>query len=275
MLKKQAPSQNPFKSRLSSTKKGDDDEKRRRIYLIGLIAGVIVVLIAGIWLTYKQVVKSRTKADQIAKEEQHQEESLTPPSAAEITDSKKKANESPSDGVFVKSAPAVSDTSYHTERSGPVIHYKPHAAIEVARNAHFQPLYITGRTDKEGRFRITAPPAGDVYWREKGSAQAHTIRVTAAPKTQLKFVSSPKLTIDDSVRWTAQANASVYRLEFSKNEHFHGTVKMISTKKKDIEARTLGTGKYFIRVSALNTENGHWEMSPIEKIDIKGNGLSE
>lgn len=157
---------------------------------------------------------------------------------------------------------------YNVLNAGPVISAAQGASIDVSRDAHFKSIYVRGKTDQFGEFRITNPPPGIIYWRVKGENAIHKIIISPPTSAKVDLKIPNTLNLEDTISWTANADASFYKLEVAADSSFVNSLKEFSTTETSIKASVMGVGTWFIRVASLNLKSGTFDYSPVNKVTV-------
>ena len=282
-----------------------DDVVKKKIITYGVLTGVVGAAAIGSWVWYHGA-HLPTKTDQIVKEapqqmqlapppkmeqrvmpppEMHPMAQPPPPKVAEEVDNldepvvnksfappKPMQDENPTTSnknlVHDEVNPLV--YQYNAINSGPEIYAPAGATIEVSRRVNFRTIYVRGKTDKSGEFRITNPPPGMIYWRVKGLDDVHKISISAPESTNLELTIPATVNLGDSIAWKSNANASFYKIEISNDINFSGTVRTFSTKESSMNTALIGAGIWFVRLAALNLQSGSFDYSQITPMTVQG-----
>jgi hypothetical protein len=175
-------------------------------------------------------------------------------------------------GVEVKSQVVlthVSSYDYNIQGGGPVLQVAAQKKILVSRDPHFKVLYLAGRSNAQGNYRISTPPPGDIYWKEEGSQKISKIIVHPPFSRAVDAKVPAKLFLTDKLQWSFQDKVSFYRVEAAGDLKFTNRVKVFSTKKQSLSAEAFGEGQWFVKISALNLTTGSWDDSPIFSVVIE------
>lgn len=155
---------------------------------------------------------------------------------------------------------------YDVTEGGPVLHACPNVMIETSLDADFKNPYLNGHADEKGEFRVSNPPPGALYWRVDGDSTIHKLVILDAQPMRVKIQPTQNLKSGDRISWTADENASFYRVEVFAEASLVTRTKMFSTKKTSIDAKLVAPSPAFIRVGALNLKKGLMEFTDIQEV---------
>lgn len=157
---------------------------------------------------------------------------------------------------------------YDAADGGPVLYACANILVETSLDADFKSFYINGHADEKGRFKVSNPPPGTLYWRVDGDSEAHKLVILDAQPLRIKVQPTLNLKQGDRISWNADENASFYRVEVFSEASLVSRTKMFSTKNTSIDPKLLGAEHAFIRVGALNLKRGVMEFTEIQEVSL-------
>ncbi len=173
----------------------------------------------------------------------------------------------PAKKAIANNSAEPSSYNYDIQDGGPIVEVPSLKKIMVSRDPGFNKLYLNGNSNNSGKYRISIPPPGDIYWKEEGKAPHKiTINPPTSSGIQADFPAQVKMT--DNLTWSAKGKVSFYRVEVANDPDFLNRVKVFSTNKTTFPVESIGQGKWFLRVSALNLQSGSWDSTKIFPINV-------
>lgn len=173
---------------------------------------------------------------------------------------------SPSPKAVVNSF-GPSSYNYDIQDGGPVVEVPSRKRITVSRDPGFRKIYLNGNSNFSGKYRISIPPPGDIYWKEEGKS-AHKITINPPSSSGIQADFPAQVKMSDTLNWSASGKVSFYRIEIASDADFQNRVKVFSTNKTSFPVENIGQGKWFIRISSLNLQSGTWDSTKIFPINI-------
>ncbi|KAB8032160.1 hypothetical protein [Fluviispira multicolorata] len=170
--------------------------------------------------------------------------------------------------------------NYNIQDGGPIISIPANKKVQISRDPSFKTIYLNGVPASDGKYRISVPPPGEVYWKEEGKA-ARKLTILPPIPSGLRADIPPQLKLTDRLVWTSTGKVSFYRVEVASDAEFTNKLKTFSTVKTSLPANALGQGKWFIKISALNLQSGVWDstksiplsieedVAPVKKVEEK------
>lgn len=250
---------------------GSDEKKKRLIFLSAAGAALVMCVGALMFLMESDpaeepsVMPVATPAANAALTAP----TTTAPAAEEAEDASATDNVEDAPAPNAASSVATNATyAYNEKDGGPVVSATSGATVEVSRKADFSVPYVYGLA-KDGKFRIPNPPPGSIYWREKGSATAHQITVTAPETLSLSLTAPGSVAAGESLTWSAKGNAAFFRVEFASDPNFEHVAHVLATSKTSVAVKDVAAGKYHVRLAGFNTAAGRWDYSHPSSIEVK------
>jgi hypothetical protein len=157
--------------------------------------------------------------------------------------------------------------NYDIQDGGPVVEVPSKKKIMVSRDPDFNKIYLNGNSNNTGKYRISIPPPGDIYWKEEGKA-AHKITVNPPTTSGIRADFPAQVKMTDILTWSATGKVSFYRVEVASDSDFLNRVKVFSTSKTSFPVENIGQGKWFLKISALNLQSGSWDSTKIFPITV-------
>jgi hypothetical protein len=245
------------------------DDKKKKMINIAIISGCLLAICgAGYFFFFWETAPTDTV--------------VTPPAAAttaatEEVDTAAEDDEIADEEATTTAAPAAESPvagnsatwAYNEATGGPVVTVAPGTVVEVSRNQAFSGPYVTGKANAAGKFRIPAPPAGNIYWRSAGNPAVNAIAISAPQKLGLSFRAPASLQTGGTVSWTSSNPGTFYRVEVATDAQFSSPTNTFSTKAQTVALKDVGAGKYFVRVGGFNSAAGKWEWSRGGSVEIK------
>ena len=170
--------------------------------------------------------------------------------------------------VSNKEASGPETYNYDIQDGGPILNVPVKKKIIVSRDPNFQKIYLNGNSNVTGQYRISIPPPGEVYWKEDGK-EAHKIKINPPESTGIRADIPAKLKLKDTLSWTITGKVSFYRVEVASDMDFLNRVKVFSTVKNSFPVESIGQGKWFIKISALNLQSGSWDSTKTFPVNIE------
>jgi hypothetical protein len=164
---------------------------------------------------------------------------------------------------------APSSYNYDIQDGGPIVDAPSTKKIIVSRDPSFNTIYMQGESNSSGKFRISIPPPGNIYWKEAGKKQVHKITVNPPTSTGLQASIPAQAKIGENISWSSTGKVSFYRVEVASDAEFINRVKVYSTNKTSIPLGNIGVGKWFIKISALNLQSGTWDTTNAMPINVE------
>ena len=158
--------------------------------------------------------------------------------------------------------------NYDIQDGGPILDVPVKKKIIVSRDPNFQKIYLNGNSNVTGKYRISIPPPGDVYWKEDGK-EVHKIKINPPESTGIRAEIPDKMKLKDTLSWTSTGKVSFYRIEVATDNDFLNRVKVFSTVKNSFPVQNIGQGKWYIKISALNLQSGTWDSTKTFPVNIE------
>ena len=167
----------------------------------------------------------------------------------------------------IENTSGPSSYNYDIQDGGPIVEVPSNKKISVSRDPNFNKLYLNGSSNISGKYRISIPPPGDIYWKAEGKA-AHKITINPPVSSGIHADFPSQLKMNETLNWSATGKVSFYRIEIASDSEFLNRVKVFSTSKTTFPVENIGQGKWFLRISALNLQSGTWDSSRIFPINV-------
>jgi hypothetical protein len=172
----------------------------------------------------------------------------------------------PSPKAIVDSS-GPSSYNYDIQDGGPILEVPSQKKVTVSRDPRFNKIYLNGNSNNSGKYRISIPPPGDIYWKEEGKA-SHKITINPPTSSGIRADFPGQLKMNETLNWSATGKVSFYRVEIASDADFLNRVKVFSTSKTSFPVESIGQGKWFLRISALNLQSGSWDSSRVFPINV-------
>ncbi|RDB35932.1 MAG: hypothetical protein DCC88_07740 [Spirobacillus cienkowskii] len=163
--------------------------------------------------------------------------------------------------------------NYDIQDGGPVIEAPSQKKIVVSRDPNFKTIYLNGFADQTGKYRISIPPPGEIYWKEEGKF-ANKITINPPKETGIQANIPSKLNFKDVINWSATGKVSFFRVEVASDVDFLNKVKVFSTNKTSFPVQVIGQGNWFVRIAALNLHSGTWDFTKVFSLEIEPSEVS-
>ncbi len=158
--------------------------------------------------------------------------------------------------------------NYNIQDGGPIILIPANKKVIISRDPNFKSIYLNGVPASDGKYRISVPPPGEVYWKEDGKP-VHKLRILPPMPSGLRADIPPQMKLSDRLVWSATGKVSFYRVEVSNDADFNNKIRTFSTVKTSLPALAIGQGKWFIKISALNLQSGVWDSTKSIPLSIE------
>ncbi len=168
----------------------------------------------------------------------------------------------------VKEANGPSVYNYDILDGGPVLNIPLKRKVYVSRDPNFKKMYLNGTSDSSGKYRISIPPPGDIYWKDEND-KIHKMTITPPESSAILADIPEQLKLKDSIKWNASGKISFYRIEIASDLEFLNRVKVFSTVKTSFSVQNIGRGRWYLKISALNLQSGTWDSTKIFPINIE------
>jgi hypothetical protein len=253
---------------------GGGDDKKKRMMMIAAVGLTVAAVAAGGWYLFfddsaqtetTEAVTPVAPADGTAKTEEED-------AAAEDEEALEEDEVAEAPAAAAPAASGVSGSSsysYDDRKGGPIVTASAGATIEVSLEQGFGTMYVTGKANESGKFQITNPPPGKIYWRVSGTTSVAEITVNPPPALSLDFTAPPEIAADGTLSWSASGPVSYFKLEFAPDAAFSTISSTVSTKENQAAIKNVAPGKHFVRLGGFNLAAGKWEYSPASQTSVK------
>lgn len=168
----------------------------------------------------------------------------------------------------VKEANGPTVYNYDILDGGPILNIPLKRKVYVSRDPNFKKMYLNGTSDSSGKYRISIPPPGDIYWKDEND-KIHKMTITPPESSAILADIPEHLKLKDSIKWNASGKVSFYRIEIASDLDFLNRVKVFSTVKTSFPVQNIGRGRWYLKISALNLQSGTWDSTKIFPINIE------
>lgn len=175
---------------------------------------------------------------------------------------------SPVAAVGGKESSGPTTYNYDILDGGPVLDVPSNRKIYVSRDPNFKKIYLNGTVDSSGKYRISIPPPGEIYWKDEAE-KVHKMIIYPPESSSILANIPEQLKLTDNIKWNANGKVSFYRVEIATDLEFLNKVKVFSTVKTSIPVQNIGRGRWYLKISALNLQSGTWESTKIFPINIE------
>lgn len=158
--------------------------------------------------------------------------------------------------------------NYDILDGGPLLNIPQKQKIYVSRDPNFKKIYLNGSADSSGKYRISIPPPGDIYWKDQNE-NVHKMTIIPPESSALIAEIPEQLKLKDSIKWNSNGKVSFYRIEIATDIDFLNRVKVFSTVKTSFPVQNIGKGRWYLKISALNLQSGTWDYTKIFPINIE------
>ncbi|WGL59459.1 hypothetical protein QEJ31_13090 [Pigmentibacter sp. JX0631] len=158
--------------------------------------------------------------------------------------------------------------NYDILDGGPLLNIPQKQKIYVSRDPNFKKIYLNGSADSSGKYRISIPPPGEIYWKDQND-NVHKMTIIPPESSALIADIPEQLKLKDTIKWNSNGKVSFYRIEIATDIEFLNRVKVFSTVKTSFPVQNIGKGRWYLKISALNLQSGTWDFTKIFPINIE------